>query len=220
MDDLKQETEAWSMTALRIAAAGLLGYLLGSLSSAVVVSFVISRKDVRNYGSGNAGATNMARLFGMGTGVLTFLLDGAKTVAAMALGRLIGGYGGFLLAAFTCLLGHCFPLYFGFRGGTGVSVGAAIGLMLHWKVFVIIVAVFFITFFITRRVSAGSVMCAVAFLPAELIAGFRDAPALLLGLAAGALVLFMHRENIKRLLRGEEKPFRPGRVRLKRGKKK
>ena len=91
MDDLKQETEAWSMTALRIAAAGILGYLLGSLSSAVVVSFVISRKDVRNYGSGNAGATNMARLFGMGTGVLAFLLDGAKTVAAMALGRLIGG---------------------------------------------------------------------------------------------------------------------------------
>ncbi len=207
------------MEVLRIAAAGAVGYLFGSISSAVVVSYIVSRKDVRNYGSGNAGATNMARLFGMGVGVATFLLDGLKTVAAMALGRVIGGYEGFLLAAFTCLLGHCFPVFFGFKGGKGVSVGAAIGLMLHWKVFVIIVAVFFMTFFITRRVSAGSVMCAITFLPAELIAGFRDLPSLALGFCAGALVLIMHRGNIKRLLRGEEKPFKPRRIRPDRREK-
>ncbi len=198
------------MEVLKVLLAGIIGYLLGSISSAVAVSWAVSRKDVRNYGSGNAGATNMARLFGMGAGVLTFLLDGLKTVASMWVGRLVGGYYGFLLAAFTCLLGHCFPVYFGFKGGKGVSVGAAVGLMLHWKVFVIIVAVFFITFFITKRVSAGSVMCAVTFMPAELIAGFRDWPSITLGVVAGLLVLFMHRGNLARLFRGEEKPFRPG----------
>lgn len=206
------------MEALRIALAGIAAYLIGSVSSALVVSYVVSRKDIRNYGSGNAGATNMARLFGMGVGVATFLLDGLKTVAAMALGRLIGGQYGFLLSALACLAGHCFPVYFGFRGGKGVSVGAAIGLMLHWKVFVIIVAVFFITFFLTRRVSAGSVMCAITFFPAELIAGFRDFPTLAMGVLAGAIVLIMHRGNIKRLLNGTEKPFKAGRIRFKRKK--
>ncbi len=197
------------MEFLKLLLSGVLGYLLGSLSAAVIVSYAVSRKDVRNYGSGNAGATNMARLFGMGVGVATFLLDGLKTVASMALGRLIGGYYGLLTAGIACLLGHCFPLYFGFKGGKGVSVGAALGLMIHWKVFVIIVAVFFVTYFITKRVSAGSVMCALAFTPAELIAGFRDGPTIAFGITAGILVLIMHRENIKRLLNGTEKRFKP-----------
>ncbi len=205
---------------LRLLAAGAVGYLLGSVSSALAVSYAVSRKDVRNYGSGNAGATNIARLFGMAAGVATFLLDGLKTVASMALGRLIGGYDGFLLAGVTCLLGHCFPVYFGFKGGKGVSVGAALGLMIHWKVFVIIVAVFFVTFFLTKRVSAGSVMCAVTFLPAELIAGFRDWKTLVMGGICGLTVLIMHRGNIKRLLQGTEKPFKPRKLRSPRQKKK
>lgn len=207
------------MEAIKILAAGAVGYLLGSVSWAVVMSWLVSRKDVRHYGSGNAGATNMARLFGMGVGAATFLLDGAKTVVSMLLGRLIGGWYGLLAAGYCCLLGHCFPLYFGFKGGKGVSVGAALGLMLHWKVFVIIVAAFFITFFITRRVSAGSIMCTVAFVPAELAAGFRDWPTLLFGAAAALTVFIMHRGNLKRLLKGEEKPFRPGKTGLSRHKK-
>lgn len=204
------------MTALRVVLAGVAAYLLGSISSAVVVSYLLSRKDIRNYGSGNAGATNMARLFGMGAGVFTFLLDFLKTVAAMALGRLIGGEYGFLLSAVACMTGHCFPVFFGFKGGKGVSVGAAIGLMLHWKVFVIIVAVFFITFALTRRVSAGSVMCALTFAPAELIAGIRGFWPLATGVALGLMVLIMHRQNIKRLLTGQEKPFKANKLRFKR----
>lgn len=203
------------MDILKILLSAVGGYLLGSLSSAVIVSYAVSRKDVRNYGSGNAGATNMARLFGMGVGAATFLLDGLKTVAAMTLGRLIGGHYGLLTAGLACLVGHCFPVYFGFKGGKGVSVGAALGLMLHWKVFVIIVAVFFLTFLLTRRVSAGSVMCALAFVPAELVAGFRDWPSIAMGVTAGLLVLIMHRENIKRLLNGTEKRFKPRRLRPK-----
>ncbi len=200
------------MGALRVAAAGAAGYLLGSVSFAVVVSYLMSRKDIRNYGSGNAGATNMARLFGMGAGVLVFALDFLKTVAAMALGRLIGGRYGFLLAAVGCMLGHCFPVFFKFKGGKGVSVGAAAGLMFHWKVFVIIVAVFFITALLTRRVSAGSVVCALAFVPGQLIAGIRDPWALAAGAVMVLTVEIMHRENIKRLLTGQEKPFRAGKL--------
>lgn len=204
------------MEALRVVLAGVCAYLLGSVSSAVVVSYAVSRKDIRNYGSGNAGATNVARFFGMAGGAATFLLDVLKTVAAMALGRLIGGRYGFLLAAVACMAGHCFPVWFGFKGGKGVSVGAAIGLMLSWKVFLIIAAVFFLTFLLTRRVSAGSVMCALAFVPALLLAGFRDPWTITAGICAALLVLFMHRQNIKRLLTGTEKPFKPRRILFKR----
>lgn len=197
------------MTAIRLIAATVLGYLIGSLSSAVIVSKAIGKKDIRNYGSGNAGATNMARFFGMGVGVATLLLDGLKTAAAMALGRLIGGDYGFLLAGFSCLIGHCFPVFFNFKGGKGVSVGAAMGAMLDWRVFVLIVAVFFISFALTQRVSVGSIMCAVTFMPIEYLVGIRSWEYLLFGAASGLCVIIMHRENIKRLIRGEEKKFRP-----------
>ena len=200
------------MVILRIVLAGIAGYLIGSLSSAVIVSYAVNHTDVRNYGSGNAGATNMARIFGMGVGVATLLLDGLKTAGAMSLGRLIGGEYGFLLAGFTCLMGHCFPVYFHFKGGKGVSVGAAIGLMLSWKVFVLLVAVFFITFALTQRVSPASMMCALTFVPIEFIVGIRGTWTTVLGIAAGLTVLIMHRENFKRLLRGEEKKFRPRRT--------
>lgn len=198
------------MGVLTVALAGVVGYLVGSLSSAVIVSYVVSRRDVRNYGSGNAGATNMARIFGMGVGVATLLLDGLKTAGAMTLGRLIGGEYGFLLSGFTCLLGHCFPVYFRFRGGKGVSVGAAIGLMLDWRVLALLVLVFFVTFALTRRVSPASMMCAVTFTPIEFIVGIRGTWTTVLGVATGLTVLFMHRENFRRLLRGEEKEFKPG----------
>lgn len=207
------------MDILLILLAGAAGYLIGSISSAVIVSYAVSHKDVRNYGSGNAGATNMARLFGMGIGVATLLLDGLKTAGAMALGRVIGGEGGFLLSGFTCLLGHCFPVYFHFKGGKGVSVGATIGLMLDWKVLVLLVAVFFLTFALTRRVSAGSIMCALTFTPIEFIVGIRGTWTTVLGIATGLTVFIMHRENLKRLLKGEEKVFKPGKVRFRRKKK-
>ncbi len=206
------------MEILKVIIAGIAGYLIGSLSSAVIVSYAVSHRDVRNYGSGNAGATNMARIFGMGVGVATLLLDGLKTAGAMALGRLIGGEYGFLLSGFTCLMGHCFPVYFHFKGGKGVSVGAAIGLMLSWKVFALLVLVFFVTFALTRRVSPASMMCALTFTPIEFIVGIRGTWTTVLGIAAGLTVLIMHRENFLRLIRGEEKKFKPGRIRFNRDK--
>ena len=78
-------------------------------------------------GSGNAGATNMARVYGMKAGIATFMLDAVKTAAAMLIGAAIGGEAGKALAGAACIVGHCWPVYFSFRGGKGVSVGAALG---------------------------------------------------------------------------------------------
>ena len=193
--------------ALRLIAAAVIGYLFGSISSAVIVSNKVRHRDVRDYGSHNAGATNMARVFGMGLGVVTLLTDGVKTAAAMTLGRLMAGEHGFILAAGFCLFGHCFPVFFKFKGGKGVAVGAAISLMIDWRLFLAVVAVFFLSFLFTRRVSVGSILCGLTFTPLALMLGIRDPWVIVMGVVCGGLVVVMHRENIKRLIRGEEKKF-------------
>ena len=113
-------------------------------------------------------------------------------------------------AALGCLRGHCFPLYFGFRGGKAVSVSAAIGLCLDWRLFLILVAVFFVVFFFSRRVSVCSMSAAVAFPIGMLILGGFPWYFLALGCFITVFVIFMHRENLKRLLRGTEPEFKMG----------
>ncbi len=186
------------------------GYLLGSVSVAIVLT---RRKggDVRDKGSGNAGATNVARVYGIWVGLATLVGDGVKTALAMlVLGRLLAGEPGMAAAAFGCLLGHCFPVYFGFRGGKAVSVGAAIGLCLDWRLFLILLAVFLILAFSTKRVSVGSMAAAVAFPIGQLILGGFPWYSLALGCFITVFVIFMHRENLKRLLHGKEPEFKLG----------
>ena len=195
-------------TTLRLAASFAIGYLLGSISFAVVLSKLFSKKDVRNFGSGNAGATNVARVLGIWYGLLTLLFDGLKTAAAMFLGHLIGGENGFLIAGGACLLGHCFPVFFEFRGGKGVAVGAVMGLMLSWKLFLLLCVVFFVVFAIFQRVSLSSIACCVAFPIFEYVLGFHGFWEMTLGIVAAARVIFMHRENIKRLIAGTEPKFK------------
>ena len=114
---------------LRLLLSGILGYLIGSVSLSIVLSNLLYHRDVRTQGSGNAGATNAARVFGLSAGVLTFLGDFLKTLLALWLGKLLAGENGILAAGALALLGHCFPVYFHFKGGKGVSCGAAIALM-------------------------------------------------------------------------------------------
>ena len=114
---------------MKIILIALIAYLLGSFCASIPLSRRCCGGDVRLYGSGNAGATNMARVYGLKAGLATLLLDMLKTVAAMLLGEYFMGGAGKAVAGAFCIIGHCFPLYFEFRGGKGVSVGAALGLM-------------------------------------------------------------------------------------------
>lgn len=183
-------------------------YLLGSISFSVILTKVKYKQDVRTQGSGNAGATNVARVFGMKAGLFTLFGDMAKTAIAMGFGSLLMGDVGLALAGAACVIGHCWPVFFNFRGGKGVSVGAALGLMVDWRVILIMVIVFFVVVLLTKIVSAASVSAAIATPIAALIVGVST-PKLLLTLFAGPLVVYMHRSNIKRMLRGEEKKFQP-----------
>ncbi len=196
------------MEIAKYIAAAAAGYLLGSVSASVLLSKLAFRRDVRAEGSGNAGATNVARVFGMWAGIATLLADVGKTVLAILLGQWLAGDMGLCIAGIACILGHCWPVYFHFRGGKGVSVGAAIGLMIDWRVFVIIFIVFFVTFALCQIVSVCSIASAVALPVAACLLGVTT-PKLVLAIVTGVLVIFMHRGNIQRLLHGTEAKFKP-----------
>ena len=131
-----------------------------------------------------------------------------KTIVAMLLGKYLLGSSGEAVAGAFCIVGHCFPLFFGFRGGKGVSVGAALGLMAGPLVLGIIMAVFFTAAGISRKVSLGSVLAAVSLPVASWLTG-AGKEMLIMNVFAAVLVVFMHRGNISRLINGTEPDFRP-----------
>lgn len=195
--------------ALSYVLSILAGYLLGSVSVSILVSRHIFHQDIRTSGSGNAGATNAARVFGLGAGALTFLGDFLKTLLSMLLGSLLGGTTGMCIAGAAALIGHCFPVYYNFRGGKAVSAGAAAAFLIHWKVFLIAAVVFGLAALLSRTASICSIcaaltvgICSSLFAPTT--------PQLLLGLFTCVLVVLMHRSNIRRILAGKEPKFHPG----------
>lgn len=182
----------------------VIGYLLGSVVTAILVSNIFFKEDVRSHGSGNSGATNAARVYGLTYGILTFLGDFVKGIIACWLGGLIAGPIGCAVAGFAGIIGHCFPVFFGFRGGKGVSVGAAFALMVDWRIFVIGIAIFIVLVAITKIVSAGSV-CAIISVGVCSLIFPPEIAVKLMGLLAALLVIAMHHANIVRLLNGTEK---------------
>lgn len=195
------------MVILRYALVIVVGYLLGSLSASVLLSKLGWGKDVRKHGSGNAGATNMARVFGLGAGFATLAGDMLKAAVAMWLGMKLLGDAGIAAGGVACIVGHCFPVFHDFHGGKGISVGAMIGLFIDWRVFVGIVAVFLIVAFLTKKVSAGSLAAAVAIV--VFAAVFRvTTPKLIFAICAACVAIVQHRSNIKRLSEGTEADFK------------
>lgn len=187
----------------------IIGYLLGSVSVAVLMTRKKYGTDVRSAGSGNAGATNVARVYGMGAGLMTLGGDMLKTAVSGLAGWLLCGYAGLAIACLGCLIGHCWPLYFRFKGGKGVSVAACIGLLLDWRFFLILVVWFFLWFLISRRVSLCSLMCAVIYpIAFYLLHGQLDAAFWVCCIVA-VTVFYLHRANLGRLVRGEEAKFKP-----------
>ena len=195
------------MSILKFAAVIAAGYLLGSLSASIFLSRTAWGGDVRGKGSGNAGATNMARVYGLGAGFLTLGCDMLKTIVAMWLGSLLLGDVGLTLGGICAMIGHCFPVFHGFKGGKGISVGAAIGLMIDWRVFVCIIATFLIVAFLTKKVSLGSICAAVAITVFSLVFHVTT-PRLILAICAMCLAIFQHRGNIDRLIKGTEPDFK------------
>ena len=194
---------------LQILVCVLAGYLLGNLNGSVCIS-ALMHDDVRSHGSGNAGLTNFIRNYGAGRALLVILIDAGKAVVACLVGGMILGPHGYWLEGLTLgglavMLGHDFPALLGFRGGKGILSGLFVAVSVDWRIALIILAVFALAYLTTNYVSLGSVLAAVAFGIGFLIL-HNDAPLVMWGgVIMSALTVFMHRSNIVRLLKGEER---------------
>lgn len=204
----------------------LCAYLLGSFSFAIIITRLYSHSDIRDSGSGNAGATNVLRSQGKLPAVLTTAGDLAKSIASVLVGRwlvevmnrgymgssvnfvLVGAY----LAGLFCILGHLYPLYFGFRGGKGVMTTLGMMLILDWRAALLCLAVFIIVVLISRMVSLGSI-CAGIALPifTYLFSTFVDHNSLndtifctLMTAFIAFILILKHIPNIRRIANGTE----------------
>jgi glycerol-3-phosphate acyltransferase PlsY len=200
-----------------IVSVALVAYLLGSINFAIIITKIFAKKDIRDFGSGNAGMTNVLRTLGKGPAALTLVGDFSKGIVAVLLGKLIfsfiGGTEGILfggyISAFFVMLGHLFPLYYKFKGGKGILVCAGAILIIDPLVLAIVLSIFIIFVVISRYVSLGSIAAAVSFPIATFcLALIRQSNTIFqdsfMALTIAAIIIFMHRGNIKRLLNGTE----------------
>jgi len=186
------------------------GYLLGNLNGAVSISNLLAKKDVRDQGSGNAGLTNFLRMFGPGSALLVVLVDMLKAVVACFLGKLLlAPYGyaleGVLIGGWAVSLGHDFPALLGFHGGKGVLSGVTVALVADWRLGLLALAVFALCLWLTRYVSLSSILGTMTFVVAFPILYWQKPLAAGMGAVLGLMIVFMHRSNIARLLKGTEK---------------
>ena len=194
-----------------LAAIAVFSYLLGGLNGAIIASKYVFHRDVRDYGSGNAGLTNFFRTFGAPGLAIVIGTDVLKTVIAVVAGGLIMGTQGAastgqVFAGFCVMLGHIYPVFYGFRGGKGVLCAETMLLIVSFPTGLVALLIFVGIVWATRYVSLGSVAAAVS-LPFTTYFVFHSTACTVLGTCISLLVLWAHRSNIKRLLSGTESKF-------------
>ncbi len=188
-------------------ACVLLSYLVGAIPFGYLFFRLSDKKDVRAFGSRSTGATNVLRLKGWAYALPVMIFDILKGALPPLLAlkffrdpRLA------LFCAFAAVLGHCFPIYIKFRGGKGVATTVGAYAVLGLKPLLLSLVVFVLVIVITRYVSLGSLLAALSF-PLFVLFLRKPANLAILGLAAGSVIFFRHRENIKRLFAGKERRF-------------
>ena len=213
------------MSYLAIAFTVVFSYLFGSLNSAILVCKIWKHKDIRDYGSNNAGLTNVLRVFGKGPALATLIFDLIKGVVAVVICRLVVtnamdvtffgddkfiGY----LAGFIVMLGHIFPVFYGFHGGKGVLLAATTLLTIDPLTCALSVGVFILLVVFTKYVSVGSIAAAISypiftFIVQMFIIKYPEGaiPDTIVAAMIGAVIVYMHKPNIQRLMNGTENKF-------------
>ena len=190
----------------------IVAYLIGSISFSIIISKKMAGFDVREKGSGNAGATNMLRSVGKKAAALTLLGDALKGVVAILFAMIVGAFAKEIdnellkyVAGIFVVIGLTFPIFFGFRGGKGVATSLGVILMLNWRIGLICLVFALLLMALTKMVSMGSVGAAILF---PVLVLFVDTNftmgKLICSVLLAAFVAFNHRSNIKRILNGTE----------------
>ena len=190
---------------LRIIATVVIGYLLGSISTGVLLSRAFSNTDIRSQGSGNAGTTNMLRVLGRKMALFTFIGDMLKGIIAVFIGKaLVGGSLGGMLGVLGAVLGHFYPLYFGFKGGKGIATSFGSLLFVFPVQALIAFGVFLVLVAVTHYVSLGSIAAAITLPLLVIFTTPYNLPVYIITAFIGASVVWRHRANIRRLLQHTE----------------
>lgn len=189
--------------------AAVIAYFFGCINGAILISKHYLHEDVRTRGSGNAGLTNFYRNYGPRYAALVLALDAAKMVAATVAACLLLGWGAVpkLIGGLFCALGHIFPVTFRFKGGKGILSGVTLLMMLDWRVGLICLGVFIALVAATRYISLGSIVGSGIAPFVFLAFHWGEWWALMLLSLTAALLIWSHRSNIKRLLKGTESKF-------------
>ena len=194
----------WVVTVFSVLALLVVPYFLGSINFGIIISKLFHGEDIREYGSGNAGMTNMLRTYGKRDAAITLIGDALKAVVAVILGRILFGISGGYVAGLTCILGHAFPCYYKFKGGKGVVVTAATIAVIDWRIFLVLLGIFILVVAFSKYISLGSV-CGMLVFPLLVQVWDRGLSInVLLSCLISALVIFLHRGNIKRIYNGTE----------------
>ena len=197
---------------LMLAAAALVGYFVASLNPAIILSRAVYRKDIRELGSKNPGFTNFKRCFGMRWAIPVFVLDLLKAAFAVALFSYLLPKFGFdrrfaaIFTGFFCMLGHAYPPLYGFRGGKGFLVCLSAFFVTDWRVGLICFGLMCLLLFTTHYMSLSTVTAILAA-PLLLVPFGASYAVFAVGEACAVFMAVRHRENIRRLLRGEESRF-------------
>jgi len=190
---------------MKLILVAIIAYLIGNISFALLISKIFFKDDVRRHGSGNAGSTNMIRAFGFKIGVITFIGDVLKGMLAAYIGRLLAGTDGSYVAGILVIVGHNWPVFMKFKGGKGVAT--TIGMLfvvLPWITLVCAIIGISIAF-MGRIVSIGSLIGVTLSAIVVISRHYYDVKLVIFALIYAGMCLFTHRENIKRLIKGEEK---------------
>ena len=204
---------------ITVLLVAVLSYLVGAIPTSLITGKILKGIDIRQHGSGNAGATNVFRVLGWKPGVFVLLFDGFKGFAATFwISHILIGSAPFsvevlqIIAGCAAIVGHIWTVFAAFKGGKGVGTAGGMLIALYPVAFLVCIAIFIIMFAITRIVSVGSISAAIT-LPVTLII-FRFVlnqdvpdPLFVFSFFAAALIIFTHRSNIKRLMNGTENRF-------------
>lgn len=200
------------MKAICIILTAVISYLIGSINSSIIISKLVSGKDIRTSGSGNAGATNMLRTMGKKYAAITLVIDVLKGVVAILLSKIAQCYGVGdwieYVAGVCAVLGHNFPVFFGFRGGKGVATSLGVVMMLEWRIGLCTLVAAIIIMATTRYVSLGSIVSAVIFMALQtgymIWADKFDIIKFVCVMILGILLIVRHSKNIVRLINHTE----------------
>lgn len=193
------------MSIFKLVLAAVIGYLMGSANTSLIVGRFYSI-DIRKHGSGNAGATNTLRTLGKSAAAFVGLGDVLKGVISCLIGLYLAGEMGLMVGGLSAVLGHNWPLYFGFKGGKGIFTSFSVVMMMDWKLGLILLGIFVIIVALTRYISLGSILVAALFPVAALVSG-KSGEFVIFAAIIGILAVVRHHANIKRLLNGTESKF-------------